>query len=94
MSMKIESINVFANECGYFYNAYLEDNFSCNNGYNCKHPEQIETDINKQTGEEIGKCYSWSCPLAVEAGEEDFNNPNIDNQGYEYEESEFVVIEE
>lgn len=93
---KIHQINNFANSCGYFYNAEIEDdNFSCNNGYNCKHPEQGETDINEQTGKEIGKCYAWSCPLGVEADQEDFDDPEIDNDGFdEWEEGEFIVIDD
>lgn len=89
---KIEELNRFANRCGYFYNAYLEKDISVNNGYNCRHPEQEEYEI--EDGEKIGSCYCWSCPLAYEADEEDFLNPEIDNQGYEFEEMEFVVFEE
>ena len=80
-------INTWARRCGYFYNAYLEKDFTCNNGYNCRHPEQQETATNEATGEEIGMCYSWSCPLAYEADEED-----CAAFGVEYEESEFVVV--
>ena len=35
----IMPINDFANMCGYFYNAYLRDGISVNNGYNCSHPK-------------------------------------------------------
>ncbi len=73
-------INRLANRCGYFFNAYLdaEENFACNNGYNCKHPEQEETNINPETGHKIGKCYAWSCPLAVPAYDEDEPDSDID----------------
>lgn len=90
--LKIMPINDFANRCGYFYNAYIEKNITCNNGYNCRHPEQGGTwDFD---GETIGCCYAWSCPLAYEADEEDFADDDIDNDGYEtWEEGEFVVVD-
>ncbi len=90
MAKKIEAINIFANRCGYFYNAFLEKNVSVNNGYNCSHPNQKEIEI--INNEQIGKCYCFSCPLAIEADEEDFNKSEIDNQGYEYEEMQYVVV--
>ncbi|NMB10332.1 MAG: hypothetical protein GX982_06540 [Tissierellia bacterium] len=95
MKKKIYEINEFANMCGYFYNAFLEKNFSSNNGYNCSHPGQEETDINEETGEEIGKCYCWSCPLGFEAEIEDFKDEEIDNNGYDeecYEEMTYIVV--
>jgi len=92
---KIHQINNFANVCGYFFNAYMSENFECNNGYNCKHPQQEETDTNEATGKEIGKCYAWSCPLGYEAGEDDFTDIEIDQNGYtEWEESEFIVVDD
>lgn len=96
MPRKIYEINEFANICGYFYNAEIEKDFNCNNGYNCIHPEQGETDTNKETGEEIGKCYCWSCPLGYEADEEDFANPDIDKNGYDeddFEEMTYIISE-
>lgn len=93
MLRKIEAINRFANRCGYFYNACLEKNISTNNGYNCNHPDQQETDI--IDGQKIGKCYCWSCPLGYEPDEEDFINPEIDQNGYDtYEEGNFIVVDE
>lgn len=86
---KMYAINELANKCGYFYNAYLENGSSYNNGYNCKHPKQTEV----QDGN--GGCFSWSCPLGYEADEDDFKNLQIDKNGWtEYEEKEFVVVEE
>jgi uncharacterized protein YfaQ (DUF2300 family) len=92
MARKIEHLNVFANRCGYFYNAYLEKDVSINNGYNCNHPDQEEIETTED-GEKIGRCFCWSCPLGYEPDEEDFQNPEIDNQGYTYEKCEFIVIE-
>lgn len=92
---KIHQINNFANQCGYFYNADLEENYTCNNGYNCKHPQQEEKDTNEETGKEVGKCYAWSCPLGCEADQEDFDNKEIDKNGFdEWEEGEFIVVDE
>lgn len=90
MLKKIEDINVFANSCGYFFNACIEEDITVNNGYNCKHPDQEE--YKEVNGKRIGKCYCFSCPLFPEAEEEDFNDPSIDNQGYEYEESQYILI--
>jgi hypothetical protein len=94
--MKIYSINDFANRCGYFYNACLDkENFCCNNGYNCRHPQQEETARNPDTGHDVGMCYAWSCPLGFEAEQEDFNDPNINNNGYEEcEEGNFIVVDD
>ena len=44
----IMELNDFANHCGYFFNACMQDGIIANNGYNCSHPDQDET---------------WSCPL-------------------------------
>jgi hypothetical protein len=88
---KIVEINDFANICGYFYNANLTDSISVNNGYNCKHPGQDE--VETINGKGVGKCYCWSCPLGFEPDEEDFMDEKTDNQGYEYEEGRFIVIE-
>jgi hypothetical protein len=93
VTKKIHSINEFANMCGYFFNACIEQNFICNNGYNCNHPEQKEADVNEEAGTKVGRCYAWSCPLAYEADEEDFQDPEIDNQDFEYEECEYVVVD-
>ena len=92
MSKKIVPINEFANRCGFFANECIEKNIDVNNGYNCRHPKQEEYE--EIEGYRIGKCFSWSCPLCYYADEEDFKNRNIDNQNYEYEENEFVVVDE
>ena len=92
MPKKIEDIDVIASECGYFYNAFLTDGVSVNNGYNCNHPEQIEAE--EVDSKKIGRCHCYSCPLGHEADEEDFKDPDIDNQGYEYEEMQYLVINE
>jgi len=94
---KIYQINDFANQCGYFFNACLntKENFTCNNGYNCRHPQQEEKEHNSETGNNVGMCYAWSCPLGYEADEEDFDDPDIDNDGYqECEEGEFIVADD
>jgi hypothetical protein len=55
--------------CGYFNGAV-----SVNNGYGCNHPDQEETDIDRETGKEQGKCYCHSCPIAYQADYEDMQN--------------------
>lgn len=67
----ILELNHFANLCGYFYNAYLSDNISANNGYNCSHPDQDEVHEDECSGKKVGCCYCWSCPLAYAAGAEE-----------------------
>jgi len=85
---KVWPIDAFANQCGYFYNAYLSDGISANNGYNCRHPDQ------EQVHDGVGMCYCWGCPLGYEADEEDFMNQNVDTDGYEFEEGEFIIPDE
>jgi hypothetical protein len=77
-------INTWANRCGYFYNANFDPDAPCtpNNGYNCKHEAQEE-----QTNG-VGCCFTWSCPLGVEANEED-----CETFGVEYEDSELIIVD-
>lgn len=62
-------LNCFANICGHFHNAYLTDNVSFNNGYNCRHPEQTET--HEEDGKAFGACFCHSCPLGYPASVSD-----------------------
>ncbi len=67
-------------ECVYSY----QDDSGINSGYNCNHldQEEFETINNKK----IGKCYSWSCPLAPQADLQDMKE--LDQDLYEeYKES-------
>ena len=43
----IMELNDFANHCGYFFNACMQDGIIANNGYNCSHPDQDETGIRR-----------------------------------------------
>lgn len=92
MGKKIELFDSVVSECDFFYNAYAEADINVNNGYNCKHPEQSE--IETVDGKKIGRCHCFSCPLGYEADEEDFEDTDIDNQGFEYEEMSFLVIDD
>jgi len=95
--LRIHGINEFANRCGYFFNACLdpEEDCTCNNGYNCRHPGVEETYLNPKTGHKVGMCYGWACPFGFEPDEEDFKSPNIDQNGYEeYEEGEFIIVDD
>ena len=83
---KVYDINDFANECGYFYNAYLKNDVDVNNGYNCSHPDCEE----KVDG--VGCCFAWGCPLGYEADQDDLDNQEIDNNGFtECEEGQLII---
>jgi hypothetical protein len=58
---RIIDIDNFINECGLF-----TSNTDLNNGYGCKSKSKDKC--------EKGKCYSWDCPLAVEADEQAFKD--------------------
>ena len=87
-------INVWANRCGYYFNAYLtpfdpdDKEFypgkepSPNNGYNCRHPDCDSVE------DGVGCCYAWACPLGYEADEED-----CADFGVEYEAGEYIVVD-
>lgn len=59
----------FARHCKYF--RCSED---CD--YECRHPKQEERDY--RNGIEIGQCFLCSCPLGIEAEQEDYGAENID----------------
>lgn len=102
----ILELNSFANLCGHFFNAYLSDDISVNNGYNCDHEEQEET-YDDETGKMVGCCYAHSCPLAYPAdaddlyehgviGEDDYKGSKkreeeTGNSGY-YGDYEYMVV--
>lgn len=88
--------------------AVLFENFSLNcpyfnrqkaDGYGCEHPSQEETDV--FDGKEEGRCFCFSCPLGIEAEQEDIDNPeyskNIDWDGLcddgEVTEGEYLLVE-
>lgn len=61
--------------------AVLFDEFSYNcqffngevaNGYGCEHPEQRET--TEGDGKEVGCCFCHTCPLGIEAEQEDLTD--------------------
>lgn len=83
----------FASQCPYFYSYEKE---YINNYYNCKHPKQEEVGVT-DSGEEIGECYCFSCPLGVEAGHEDLNDSGVDWDGLcedgEVAECEYLLVE-
>lgn len=92
--------DVFADTCPYSYS--YEDE-CINGGYNCKHPKQRETETTKNENE-IGLCYCFSCPLGIEAEQEDLTdkeNPDaiqdIDWDGLcecgEVEEGEYLLVD-
>ncbi|TET97713.1 MAG: hypothetical protein E3J23_08525 [Candidatus Stahlbacteria bacterium] len=70
--IKIIHIDQFTTMCGFFNSDTLE----VNNGYNCNHPDCEETQIIGD--KEIGKCYSFSCPLAPEVDHQDLKEHDKD----------------
>ena len=72
--IEIMTINQLANICGYYEDAFIEKGVTVNNGYNCTHPEQTEV------YDGIGCCYAWSCPLAIEADEQDCEEYGVEYQ--------------
>lgn len=82
----------FARVCKYFSSAT-----DVNNGYGCLHPMQEEM-REDSAGEKHGCCCCWSCPLGVEAEQEDIETPKsgIDWDGLcddgEVTEGEYLLI--
>lgn len=83
-------------QCGHSY-SYDPENI--NNGYNCDAPdiEEYETHDNKK----IGKCYTWSCPVAYHADLKDMKEldpvlyaeykDEADSEGY-IDNSDWMVL--
>ena len=59
----------FAYQCPFF-----NSDTDVNNGYGCNHPYQMETQ--EWDGKEIGCCFCFSCPLGIEAEQEDLTDRN------------------
>lgn len=88
--------DVFAYCCQYF-------NHETANGYGCNHPEQRETA--EEEGKEVGCCFCHTCPLGIEAEQEDLTDrehpdavkDNIDWDGMcengEVTESEYLLVD-
>lgn len=72
---KIIDLNDLTGVCG-----YSESKTGVNNFYGCKHPDCKESE-EYEPGKSMGKCYSFSCPLASEADLKDLKKWN--NELYE-----------
>lgn len=80
---KVVPIDNLCRICGYF-----TSQTDANNHYGCTHPEQSETDpcteingyyaYDKHGATQMGKCYSFSCPLATECDLEDLRDHSKD----------------
>ena len=68
--LKAVSFDEFSWVCPY---AYSYEDEKINNYYNCNHPKQRETETVKSK-EEIGLCYCFSCPLGIEAEQQDLTD--------------------
>lgn len=91
--LKAVVFDEFSIHCPYFYSYKKE---CINNYYNCKHPSQEETE-KVESNECIGKCYCFSCPLGIEATQDDLSENNIDWDGLcedgEVYEGEYLLVE-
>lgn len=54
---------------------------SINGGYNCRHQDQQELLTECEEQKECGCCYCFSCPLGIEAEQEDLIKDKIDWDG-------------
>lgn len=80
---KVVPLDELCSVCGYF-----TSQTDANNHYGCAHPEQSETDActeidgyyayDKHGAIQMGKCYSFSCPLATECDLEDLRDHSKD----------------
>ena len=66
---KVVLFEDFAYQCPFF-----NSDTDANNGYGCNHPYQMETQ--EWDGKEIGCCFCFSCPLGIEAEQEDLTDRN------------------
>lgn len=91
--LKAVVFDEFSSQCPYFYS--YEKEF-INNYYNCKHLNQEEVE-KAESGEKIGKCYCFSCPLGMEATQDDLLDREIDWDGLceegEVYEGEYLLVE-
>ena len=53
---------------------HFNSDVEINGGYGCNHPKQEEKEEKNEV--EYGCCYCFSCPLGVEAEQQDLTNPN------------------
>lgn len=93
--MRAVLFDQFSSQCQFF-----DSDLDANNGYGCSHKEQRE-----KTKEGHGCCYCHTCPLGIEAEQEDLTEPehpdaikdNIDWDGLcedgEVTEGEYLLVE-
>ena len=81
--------DTFAYSCHYF-------NAKVANGYGCNHPSQEDKDTDEE-GKEYGRCFCYSCPLGLEAEQEDLTDKTIDWDGKceegEVAENEYLLVD-
>lgn len=74
---------------------FLNSETDVNNGYGCEYEKNDEV----ESGEEMARCYCFSCPLGVEAEQEDLEEPTteIDWDGLcedgDVSESEYLLVD-
>jgi hypothetical protein len=72
MKRQVVDFDGFSRHCMYF-----DAEAEVNNGYGCIHPEQ-ESVAEDDNGNQHGCCFCCSCPLGIEAEQEDKDNPDDD----------------
>lgn len=84
---KVVLFDEFSRCCQYFKSGEDYD-------YECLHPEQEERET--YNGRELGRCFSCSCPLGIEARQEDYGADDIDWDGEcsdgEVPEGEYLLV--
>lgn len=72
--LKAVTFDEFSSQCQYSYTfgkGYI------NGGYNCKHPEQENVEnVGYKGKKKCGCCYCISCPLGIEAEQQDLTDKN------------------
>lgn len=69
---KVVEFDEFSRCCKYFKSS---EDYS----FECMHPEQEERET--YNGRELGRCFSCSCPLGIEAEQEDYGKEDVDFDG-------------
>lgn len=70
--LKVVTFDEFSSQCPYFYT--FGDGY-INGGYNCKHPGQRKVeDVGYKGKKKCGRCYCSSCPLGIEAEQQDLTD--------------------
>jgi len=59
------SIDTLTQYCGFFSSSSIVNNY-----YNCLHPAQTDKEFDSDLGEQVGRCFCHSCPVAFQTYKE------------------------